>query len=553
MKRIKCLNTTFSQIFFSSAMVMVVAFLCIGGYLYKNMSAYILQQSSKYIRTAVQQTQERFNSSFSEIDTNLQRLCNDYTIQTMIRDYNLTESFPAESFSSLRLRILETMNYASDIASVEIFSKKGKIYPYTKENIRLSISKANLELADKSNGKVVWLMVPEGDTYNIIAVKRILLSDYSFEHGGYLVVVLKQNLIDSILSDLKELENYTFELTDSAGTKVYYGKKLTEEYHLTNSTSSYSGWKFSIFVPKKLANEDTLWLGEIVIYGFLIGTGGFLVCSLMIARMISRPLSDMKKSMVIADGKLQRNKKEYFNLDINELNTQYNHLVRQNNELIEQLFEKELLRAKAEITALQAQVNPHFIINALESLYWSLIQKNDMVNAKILMAMAKLFQYILKGGERVSMQEELSFVEQYLQVEKFRFGERLTWEYDTDPELDKVIIPRLLIHPLVENTMKYAVEKTAMPVHIFIRTFARENGYGIEVTDNGPGISSEILTKIKESFHMNNPVGTVSESYGLANINRRVCLYFGKSSQMSVESDQKQRVTKITIQIDLRE
>ena len=239
--------------------------------------------------------------------------------------------------------------------------------------------------------------------------------------------------MDSIAQDLNALGDCTLELTDCAGARVSYGKTLKDmnpeaferNYQLADSTSSYSGWTFSIYIPKELTSNDISWMSGIVIYGFLIGTGVFLICSLFIARMISKPLSDMRKSMVIADGKLQANDRHYSNSDINELNIHYNALVEKNNCLIEQVFEKEILRTKAEITALQSQVNPHFIINALESVYWSLIQKNDMDNAGILMAMAKLFQYILKGSDRITIDQELTFVEQYLQVEKFRFGDRL--------------------------------------------------------------------------------------------------------------------------------
>ena len=207
------------------------------------------------------------------------------------------------------------------------------------------------------------------------------------------------------------------------------------------------------------------------------------------------------------------------------------------------------MRTKAEITALQSQVNPHFIINALESVYWSLIQKNDMDNAGILMAMAKLFQYILKGSDRITIDQELTFVEQYLQVEKFRFGDRLTWEYQVEPEVRSIQIPKLLIHPLVENSMKYAVETSSSPVHIVIRIVENGDGCVISVTDNGPGIDQETMERIQESFKNTNPVGSVSKSYGLANLYKRIRLYFEKSSELTIESEPGSRRTTVTMSI----
>ena len=96
--------------------------------------------------------------------------------------------------------------------------------------------------------------------------------------------------------------------------------------------------------------------------------------------MISAPIRDMKKAMYISNRKLQKNLKVYWNSDMNELNLHYNQLVDKNNELIQEVFEKEIMKTKAEIEALQSQVNPHFIINALESVYWCLIKKGDLEN-----------------------------------------------------------------------------------------------------------------------------------------------------------------------------
>lgn len=549
------INTTSGQIFISSMLVMTIAFLCIGGYLYKNMSGYILQQSSKYIETTVKQAQERFNSSLTEIDSNIQRFRNDLSVQTILNDYNQNVSFSSENFSTLRLKTMNTINYADNLKSIELYSKKAQIYPYTKEPVDASIPDTALAMADEYNGKAVWLLSESGEGHTIMAVKRILLADYAFEHGGYVVVYLKPDLIDSIAQDLSALGDCTLELTDCAGNRVSYGKALQDStpeafeknYQLADSTSSYSGWTFSIYIPKELTSNDISWMSGIVIYGFLIGTGIFLICSLFIARMISRPLSDMRKSMVITDGKLQANTMQFANSDINELNTHYNALVEKNNRLIEQVFEKELLRTKAEITALQSQVNPHFIINALESVYWSLIQKNDMDNAEILMAMAKLFQYILKGEDHITIDQELTFVEQYLQVEKFRFGDRLSWEYSVDPDARAIQIPKLLIHPLVENSMKYAVECSSAPIHIVIRISRLSDGCVVSVTDNGPGIDSETMERIHESFKNTNPVGSVSKSYGLANLYKRIKLYFEKSSELTIESEPENRRTTVTL------
>ena len=134
-------------------------------------------------------------------------------------------------------------------------------------------------------------------------------------------------------------------------------------------------------------------------------------------------------------------------------------------------------------------------------------------------------------------------------MEKFRFGDRLTWEYQVEPEVRSMQIPKLLIHPLVENSMKYAVETTSSPVHIVVRIAESGEGCVISVTDNGPGIDRATMERIQESFKNTNPVGSVSKSYGLANLYKRIKLYFEKSSELTIESEPENHRTTVTMRI----
>ena len=267
--------------------------------------------------------------------------------------------------------------------------------------------------------------------------------------------------------------------------------------------------------------------------------------------MISSPLKDMEKVMAHTEDRLQPNLKKYSNTDINNLNASYNAMVDANNQLIEEVYEKELLRTQAEIKALQAQVNPHFIINALESLYWVMIQNGDLKNAEVLLSLARLFQYILKGKDWMSLDEELHFIEQYLQIEKFRFGHKLSWNYEVNEMLKEIKIPKLFIHPLVENAVKYAVETTTKNVEIHIEIKGTPTDYQVIVSDNGNGIPPETMQKILLSFKEKNPVGSVSSSYGLANLYKRIQLYYGKNSSLTITTVPQFPGTQVKMRIQI--
>ncbi len=222
------------------------------------MSGYILQQSSKYIEITVKQAQERFNSSLTEMDSSLQRLCNDLAVQTILNDYNQNASFSSESFSTLRLKTMNTINYADNLESIELYSKKSPDLSLHQGAALATIPRLPSPWPTNTTERP-YGCCPNRSPEGAIPSWRssgILLADYAFEHGGYVVVHLKPDLMDSIAQDLNALGDCTLELTDCAGARVSYGKTLKDmnpdsferNYQLADSTSPYPAGHFpSIF------------------------------------------------------------------------------------------------------------------------------------------------------------------------------------------------------------------------------------------------------------------------------------------------------------------
>lgn len=177
------------------------------------------------------------------------------------------------------------------------------------------------------------------------------------------------------------------------------------------------------------------------------------------------------------------------------------------------------------------------------------IEKGDMETSKVLLSLAHLFRYILKGKDWISLDEELHFIEQYLQIEKFRFGSKLKWSYAISENLKNIKIPKLLIHPLVENSVKYAVETTTKDVHIMIEVHGIPTDYEIIVSDDGTGIDQPTLNKLYLSFQDKNPVGSVSSSYGLANLYKRIHIYFGQQSSLKIMTIPEIQGTSVKLRI----
>jgi sensor histidine kinase YesM len=162
------------------------------------------------------------------------------------------------------------------------------------------------------------------------------------------------------------------------------------------------------------------------------------------------------------------------------------------------LKEKELneerltrLKMKAELEALQAKINPHFLFNTLNSIA-SLISENPKAAESTVEKLSELFRYTLKDADKstVTLGEELDIVRTYLEIEKVRFGDRLQFTITYDGDIVDAKVPALLIQPLVENSIKHGIAKNIQGGNILIDVRKRENTCRILVQDNGEGFQT---------------------------------------------------------------
>ena len=189
-----------------------------------------------------------------------------------------------------------------------------------------------------------------------------------------------------------------------------------------------------------------------------------------------------------------------------------------------ELNEERLTRTKmeAELQALQAKINPHFLFNTLNSIA-SLISENPKAAESTVEKLSELFRYTLKSAEKnsVSVAEELDIVRTYLEIEKVRFGERLEYEITCDDAVRDFMIPALIIQPLVENSIKHgiATEVRGGTITVEVRKF--EKTCQISVIDNGKGMNDK---------------GDGS-GFGLRSVEERLQLRYGASSSLRLVPD----------------
>lgn len=192
-------------------------------------------------------------------------------------------------------------------------------------------------------------------------------------------------------------------------------------------------------------------------------------------------------------------------------------------EQIEQFRESEMRRlvSQAELRALQSQIHPHFLFNALNTLY-GIIPREAKGARDTVLNLADILRYFLETGKTfLPLEQELHIVKAYLEVEKLRLGEKLRVEIDVDPDALRVPIPILSIEPLIENAVKHAIAPKVEGGVVRLRARLDRNALHVTVSDTGPGFR---------------PPGGEKSGVGLENVTRRLQLCYGAEAQIQIQS-----------------
>ncbi len=194
---------------------------------------------------------------------------------------------------------------------------------------------------------------------------------------------------------------------------------------------------------------------------------------------------------------------------------------------------------QAELSALQSQINPHFLYNTLECLRSIGLYNRVPEVITISTAMAAMFRYSIKGAPWVTVDDELAIVNEYLSIVRIRFDDRFAVAFDIQGDARKAIIPKMILQPLVENAVYHGLEGREQNGRLTVAASVEDGKLRLQVSDNGKGMSEEILENLRRQLKQDRDIAGIGQdvrSVGLVNINQRIRLLSGLASNMDVST-----------------
>lgn len=294
-------------------------------------------------------------------------------------------------------------------------------------------------------------------------------------------------------------------------------------------------------------------LSKVRLVFLLVSLAALLVLLMQVERIVytvTTPLSRLSAWMQKAEQENTLLPFEYpYNNEVGALAKSYNHL----SAHIEALLEKQecyiqqlqdekdrvqleqQLKRRAELKALQSQINPHFLYNTLDSIRWKAEMANAHDISQMTTALATLFRIGLsRGREIISLEQEIRHVDSYLQIQKLRYGKQLDYAIEIDPKLLSLYTVKLILQPLVENSIYHGIKESDEPGRVTITAQRTGDVLELKVCDSGPGIPPERLSMLQADLKRGLSVS--DEGYGIFNVNERIRLYFGAEYGLTLES-----------------
>lgn len=277
--------------------------------------------------------------------------------------------------------------------------------------------------------------------------------------------------------------------------------------------------------------EIRRYVGWTILLGIFFAT----MVSAIISAKIAQPIKKLEKSMkMVEKGQFDITVEASGEDEVVKLSNTFNLMLSRIRQLMNQIVLEQEAKRKSELNALQAQINPHFLYNTLDSIVW--MAENEKSNEVITMvtALARLFRISISRGKNViTVREELEHARNYLIIQKIRYKNKFRFEINAEEEILSYKTLKLILQPIIENAIYHGIEYMVDEGLIKITVGAENGKLSYQVSDNGVGMSSEKIKTILSKESKNKE----SSGVGVKNVHERIQLFYGNEYGLEIESE----------------
>lgn len=557
--------------------VLIPVILGITAYIYIQSSKTVTQELSKAYQELTRTMDDSINYIAADIEDMITYIAinDDFRFVLNSRIYSEVWNDPLvwsnETPADFVTEMLSVKNY---IRCFALYTENG-IRPYlnTRKNESLS-SQTNdireLEVFQKSEeslGDLCLMYMPADDrrlfttnTSDRIVFGKTIMSYDKEKKLGYLCAAIDAKEVEAIFEADRQEKNESVYLLDKEGQIIVHSGqaeskeldfirsglitgKTTEGYWETDQsyifTSENDDYQYSVFyiVPKE---NWTSRLKNVSKMPFVLAVVLFFAAFPIftyVTRFINIPLQRLHSSMLnLQEGDFKQQVNVYAEDEIGDVTKVYNEMVEKIDDLIDKNYVMALREKQSELDVLQAQINPHFLYNTLDSLYWDAYNTGNLELAENIMALSELFRLALSRGEgEVSVETECNLVENYLKIQKMRFENRMDYKINLLSEMRDYKIPKLILQPFVENAIVHGLENRGNLGMIRLHGYLEQNMMIFKITDNGVGMNEEQLNSLLIAEEIQYSNQRISR-YAIRNVNERLKLRYGDRFVLDIAS-----------------
>lgn len=395
------------------------------------------------------------------------------------------------------------------------------------------------KIYDMDNGSLLGIMVISIDLDFINKLNERLGAS---SKTAFTIVDADDNVIfnnDYTLLNKPFRDVFPFE---GASPKVLSDRQVVtangEDYILIRSKFEQHDWTTYLYMPvDELAVEGNILKRNLMLIVVILVLFA-IVSSFYFSNIITRPIKRLMRNMTLVEqGKFDNLPPVKSNDEIGLLATRFEHMSAELKEMVERIYQEQVEKAEAEIRALQAQINPHFLYNTLNSLKWiASMQRSDKI-VEMTEALISLLRYSAKTEERlVTVRDELDNIRNYLTIQKVRYFNKISVSYFIEEDVLDSPILKLTIQPIVENAIFHGIADLEEDGLITISAVRNgENEVIITVSDNGKGMNAETVERLRK--RMNGSEGDIG-SIGVSNVHNRLQRVFGINYGLQFQSEE---------------